>query len=67
MKGYVKPEGFKEGVCFICGEPCKPEHYCHFECALAYSEAKDRKIKKAHAKAIQQEMDTRGGKENGVG
>ena len=66
MKGYVKPEPFKEGVCFICGRPCDEGHYCHYECAQAFNTIQRERIKQAHDKALQQERETRGGKENGV-
>ncbi len=32
-----------EGECLVCKQEC--EGYCHYECALAYSDAKSNRIK----------------------
>jgi hypothetical protein len=29
-----------KGKCFICGEICDAEHYCHLACAIAYEDYK---------------------------
>jgi len=34
----MQSQAFKEGICFICGEKCNPENYCHMKCADAYVE-----------------------------
>lgn len=45
MKGYKKPEKIEPGICFLCGKPC--ERYLHFECAIAYGDESENRIKKA--------------------
>jgi hypothetical protein len=47
MKGTPTPERFATGTCFICKKKCDEEAYCHFECSVAYSEEKNRRIKEA--------------------
>jgi hypothetical protein len=47
MIGYKKPEELKTGMCFLCGNECAEGKYCHFECALAYSEKKSQLLKEA--------------------
>lgn len=42
---FAKP--FELGVCFICGKPCDKTAYCHYCCALAFSDEKDKRIKEA--------------------
>ena len=44
---FAKP--FELGICFICLKPCD-KAYCHYECAVAYSEEKDKRIKEAKGK-----------------
>lgn len=50
MKGYKEPEKFEQGICFICMEKCDKNAYCHYECALAYSEEKGKRIIKSREK-----------------
>jgi len=38
---------YKEGICFICNKPCDPEGYVHYECCIAYSDYKEKRIKEA--------------------
>ena len=52
MKGYVKPEKLVKGICFVCGNPCDPDRYCHYNCSQAMAEAKERLIQEAKEKAI---------------
>lgn len=47
MKGYKESRKITEGICFICGKPCDSNSYCHHECAIAFAEEKDRRIKEA--------------------
>jgi hypothetical protein len=53
MKGYVKPDRPKLGICFICNQPC--EAYCHRECALAFSMEEHRLIEVAKDQALKSE------------
>ena len=46
-KEHLDIKEFVEGKCFICGKPCDPESYCHFECALAYANEKEKRIREA--------------------
>ena len=39
IKAYI------EGKCFLCGAPCLPGHYLHWECAITYSDEKENKHK----------------------
>lgn len=43
MKPILKQ--FEEGICFACGEKLKEEYYIHYECAIAYSDEKSKRIK----------------------
>ena len=47
MKGYVHPEPFRIGTCFLCREPCDGDKCLHFTCAIAYSDEKERRIRQA--------------------
>ena len=40
-----KPEAFKDGVCFLCGNPCEPGHYLHYDCSRAYNDEFEKRIK----------------------
>ena len=35
---------YNKGICFLCGKECK-DHYCHYECALAYTDHKSKMLK----------------------
>lgn len=39
-----------KGTCFICGEVCALDIYCHSKCAIAYSDYKSKLIKEKIAK-----------------
>lgn len=41
VKAYI------EGECFLCREKTEDEAYCHYECAIAFGEDKQNRIKKA--------------------
>lgn len=41
VKKYVK------GECFICGESCSEGKFAHYECCVAYSDDKDKRIQEA--------------------
>lgn len=41
---------FELGKCFICGKECGKEAYIHNECAIAYSDEKNKRIKEANQK-----------------
>jgi len=45
---HVQP--FQKGLCFICNEPCSTEAYCHYSCAVAFADAKKKRIKEAREK-----------------
>jgi len=47
VKGTPKPSEFVMGTCFICKEPCGQTAYCHYKCACAYSDDKDKRIQEA--------------------
>ena len=51
MKGYTKPDKIVQGICFLCGKECYPFAYCHTECAIAYTDAKDKLIEDAKIKS----------------
>lgn len=36
---------FTQGTCFICGNRCNLNNYVHYECAVAYENEKEKKIK----------------------
>lgn len=38
---------YVEGRCFLCGktEGMELQFYCHYECAIAYTDDKDKKLK----------------------
>ena len=59
VKGYYPPRKIDTGICFICGEKCNPDNYCHFKCAIAYSDEKGRRgreaIEKVETEQIKQE------------
>jgi hypothetical protein len=38
---------FEKGICFICGQPCREDIYVHLECATAYTDEKQKRIKEA--------------------
>lgn len=40
---------YEPKVCFLCGEKC--EVYCHYSCAMAFSEDKKKRIDDAWRKA----------------
>lgn len=42
-----KREGLITGECFICKKECRPGAYCHYECAISYSEEQSRRQKEA--------------------
>lgn len=44
---HHSPNQLKQGTCFVCLEPCKPEGYAHFECAVSMSMAKEIENQKA--------------------
>ena len=50
MKGYIPPRQFTAGVCFLCNTGCAQNNFCHYECAIAYSEEKEKRIKEAREK-----------------
>lgn len=36
---------WKQGTCFVCGNPCEPEAYAHYECCLAYDDLKTKRTR----------------------
>lgn len=49
MAFALKIREFNPGICFICRTNiADAESYCHYECAVAYSEEKQRRIDEAN-------------------
>ena len=48
MKGYNKPDKIEAGVCIVCKKRLDDvTAYSHYECAMVWSAAQDRKIEEA--------------------
>lgn len=43
---------FEEGKCFLCNKECEKEAYCHYDCALAYSDEKLKRTKEAWKQSL---------------
>lgn len=45
---------WEKGKCFICGNPCLEDYFCHEACSIAYDDEKKKRLKEAWEKAEQQ-------------
>lgn len=51
-KNRIDVEKFIKGICFMCKRACDSQAYIHYECSVAYSEEKAKRIKEANDKNI---------------
>lgn len=49
MKDVQVNTTFIKGTCFICKKPCDSDSYCHYECAYAIFDEKQKRIHEARA------------------
>lgn len=55
MKGCTKPKDtLMQGTCFVCRQPCDPLAYCHRECAISLSSARELECEKAKVLDLKQ-------------
>jgi hypothetical protein len=47
-------EHYEKGNCFVCRKDCDKDSYCHFECARAFCDDKEKRLKDAWTKARMQ-------------
>jgi hypothetical protein len=56
-----KQEKFERGNCFICKEKCRADCYCHYECAVALAEEKERRSREMWDAQLNKDKEVKNG------